>query len=124
MRNQTLTTDIEGMALAVGVLTGSGGRTSHAVVVARQLGKVCLVGCPDLKIDMEHRRCYFGGKALNEGDLISLDGNTGSVYLNRISTITEHPVDALCNERAYQVVLAVARLQQCQSNFGREKRGR
>lgn len=95
VRNQTLTTDIEGMALAVGVLTGSGGRTSHAAVVARQLGKVCLVGCADLTIDLEHRRCQIGGKVLNEGDLISLDGNTGSVYLNCVSTINERPVEAL-----------------------------
>jgi pyruvate,orthophosphate dikinase len=95
VRQQTLTTDIEGMALAVGVLTGSGGRTSHAAVVARQLGKVCLVGCADLKIDLEHRRCQIGEKLLNEGDLLSLDGNTGGVYLNRVSTFTERPVEAL-----------------------------
>ena len=95
VRQQTLTTDIEGMALAVGVLTASGGRTSHAAVVARQLGKVCLIGCADLKIDLEHRQCRIGGKLLNEGDLLSLDGNTGGVYLNRISTIAERPVEAL-----------------------------
>jgi pyruvate,orthophosphate dikinase len=54
-----------------------------------------LVGCADLKIDLEHRRCQIGEKLLNEGDLLSLDGNTGGVYLNRVSTFTERPVEAL-----------------------------
>ncbi len=57
VRMETVTTDIEGMALAVGILTGSGGRTSHAAVVARQLGKVCLVACPTLEIDLGKRSC-------------------------------------------------------------------
>ena len=56
VRRETVTSDIEGMALAVGILTASGGRTSHAAVVARQLGKVCLVACPDLQIDLDHRK--------------------------------------------------------------------
>jgi pyruvate, orthophosphate dikinase len=68
VRRNTVTTDIEGMALAVGILTGSGGRTSHASVVARQLGKVCLVACPDLEIDMVRRQCRIGATMLKEGD--------------------------------------------------------
>ena len=55
VRRETVTTDIEGMALAAAILTASGGRTSHAAVVARQLGKVCLVACPKLEIDLDHR---------------------------------------------------------------------
>ena len=66
------------MALAAGILTASGGRTSHAAVVARQLGKVCLVACPDLEIDMDRRQCRIGGTLLHEGDFLSLDGNTGA----------------------------------------------
>ena len=81
VRRETVTTDIEGMALAAGILTASGGRTSHAAVVARQLGKVCLVACPGLEIDLEHRQCRIGGTVLNEGDFLSLDGNTGAVHL-------------------------------------------
>jgi pyruvate,orthophosphate dikinase len=95
VRRQTVTTDIEGMALAVGMLTGSGGRTSHAAVVARQLGKVCLVACTELEIDLDHRQCQIGGKLLNEGDFLSLDGNAGAVYLGRLAALTERPVNAL-----------------------------
>ena len=95
VRMETVTTDIEGMALAVGILTGSGGRTSHAAVVARQLGKVCLVACPSLEIDVEHRQCRIGGTTLNEGDFLSLNGNNGAVHLGRLAPLTERPNRAL-----------------------------
>jgi pyruvate,orthophosphate dikinase len=95
VRSETITTDIEGMALAAGILTASGGRTSHAAVVARQLGKVCLVACPDLKIDLDRRQCEIGDTVLNEGDLFSLDGNTGAVHLGRITPVIERPEKAL-----------------------------
>ncbi|WPP02909.1 PEP/pyruvate-binding domain-containing protein [Methylocella tundrae] len=95
VRRDTATTDIEGMALATGILTASGGRTSHAAVVARQLGKVCLVGCPGLEIDMERRQCRIGGTLLNEGDFLSLDGNSGAVYPGRLAPLTERPERAL-----------------------------
>ena len=83
------------MALATGILTGSGGRTSHAAVVARQLNKVCLVACPALEIDLDHRQCRIGGRLLSEGDFLSLDGNTGAVYPGRLAVLTEHPTTAL-----------------------------
>lgn len=95
VRRDTATTDIEGMALAAGILTASGGRTSHAAVVARQLGKVCLVGCPGLEIDIERRQCRIGGTLLNEGDFLSLDGNSGAVYPGRLAPLTERPERAL-----------------------------
>jgi pyruvate,orthophosphate dikinase len=95
VRRDTATTDIEGMALATGILTASGGRTSHAAVVARQLGKVCLVACPDLEIDLSRRQCRIGGTHFNEGDFISLDGNAGAVYANRLVPLTERPEKAL-----------------------------
>jgi pyruvate, orthophosphate dikinase len=91
VRQQTVTTDIEGMALAAGILTASGGRTSHAAVVARQLSKVCLVACPGLEIDLDHRQCRIGGTLLNEGDLLSLDGNTGAVHLGSLTPVIERP---------------------------------
>jgi pyruvate,orthophosphate dikinase len=91
VRRDTATTDIEGMALAAGILTASGGRTSHAAVVARQLGKVCLVACPGLDIDMDHRRCRIGGTVLNEGDFLSLDGNSGGVHPGQLAVISERP---------------------------------
>lgn len=95
VRRETVTTDIEGMALAAGILTASGGRTSHAAVVARQLGKVCLVACPGLEIDLEHRQCRIGGKLISEGDFLSLDGNTGAVHLGRLVPLSERPERAL-----------------------------
>jgi pyruvate,orthophosphate dikinase len=95
VRRDTATTDIEGMALAVGILTASGGRTSHAAVVARQLGKVCLVACPGLEIDLEKRQCRIGGTIFDEGDFLSLDGNAGAVYPGRLVPLTERPERAL-----------------------------
>ena len=95
VRRQTVTTDIEGMALAAGILTASGGRTSHAAVVARQLDKVCLVACPELEIDLDRRQCRIGGTLLKEGDFVSLDGNTGAIYLGSLTPFIEHPHRAL-----------------------------
>jgi pyruvate,orthophosphate dikinase len=103
VRRETVTTDIEGMALATGILTGSGGRTSHAAVVARQLGKVCLVGCPGLEIDLDRRQCRIGATLLNEGDLLSLNGNTGTVHLGRLVPLTERPERALAAIAAWRV---------------------
>jgi pyruvate,orthophosphate dikinase len=95
VRRETVTADIEGMALAAGILTASGGRTSHAAVVARQLGKVCLVACADLEIDLDRRQCSIGGTLLHEDDLLSLDGNTGAVHAGRLVLQTERPDRAL-----------------------------
>ena len=95
VRRETVTTDIEGMALAAGILTASGGRTSHAAVVARQLGKVCLVACPGLEINLDSRQCTIGGTVLNEGDFLSLDGNTGAVHLGCLTPLIERPERAM-----------------------------
>jgi pyruvate,orthophosphate dikinase len=102
VRRDTATTDIEGMALAAGLLTASGGRTSHAAVVARQLGKVCLVACPGLEIDLDHRQCRIGGTLFNEGDFLSLDGNFGAVYPGRLVGLTERPEKALAAIAAWR----------------------
>ncbi|MGA3399322.1 MAG: PEP/pyruvate-binding domain-containing protein [Acetobacteraceae bacterium] len=91
VRPETLTADIAGLAGAAGLLTAAGSRTAHAAVVARQLGKVCLVGCMDLDIDMALRRCRIGGKAFDEGDAVSVDGNTGAIYPGALSVLTERP---------------------------------
>ncbi|MBB4196656.1 hypothetical protein CCR94_20295 [Rhodoblastus sphagnicola] len=106
VRRDTATTDIEGMALAAGILTASGGRTSHAAVVARQLGKVCLVACPGLDIDISRRQCRIGGTLINEGDFISLDGNSGAVYAGRLAPLTERPDKALAAIAGWRVAAA------------------
>jgi pyruvate,orthophosphate dikinase len=102
VRRETVTSDIEGIALASGILTATGGRTSHAAVVARQLGKVCLVACPGLVIDPELRTCTIGGVVLAEGDDIALNGDTGEVYAGNLAVLTEHPVAALATIAAWQ----------------------
>jgi len=95
VRRDTATSDIEGMAQAAGILTGSGGRTSHAAVVARQLGRVCLVACPDLLIDLARRQISISGTRLDEGSMLSLDGNTGAIHVGMLAVQTERPSAAL-----------------------------
>jgi pyruvate,orthophosphate dikinase len=91
VRRETDTADIGGMMSATGILTTAGGRTSHAAVVARQLGKVCLVACPDLEIDLAQRSCRIGVKTMHEGEFLSLDGNNGGVYAGKLDVLTERP---------------------------------
>jgi len=68
-------------------LTQRGARTSHAAVVARQLGKVCLVGCENLRIDSRSRTVRLGEALLGEGDVITLDGNDGQVYPGAVESV-------------------------------------
>ncbi len=87
VRLETSPEDIEGMNAAEGVLTARGGMTSHAAVVARGMGKCCVSGCGELKIDYENQLFSIGthGNApIREGDYISLDGSTGEVFLGKI----------------------------------------
>lgn len=80
VRLETSAEDIEGMNIAEGILTVRGGMTSHAAVVARGMGKACVVGCGAIKMDEEKRQFEVGGKIYCEGDDISIDGGTGNVY--------------------------------------------
>jgi pyruvate,orthophosphate dikinase len=91
----TTTADIEAMSLAAGILTGAGGRTSHAAVVARQLNKVCLVGCLEMIIDGEGKSARFGSRTVREGDWLTLDGNTGAVFAGQAQVTVERPAEAL-----------------------------
>jgi len=87
--------DLEGIYAASGLLTAKGARTSHAAVVARHMGKVCIVNCAGLEIDRVNNKCRLGGQVIREGDAISLDGNSGSVYLGIVSTTFETPGELL-----------------------------
>ncbi|MGA3003088.1 MAG: PEP/pyruvate-binding domain-containing protein [Acetobacteraceae bacterium] len=91
VRQETSTADIDGLAVAEGVVTATGGRTSHAAVVARQLGKVCLVSCPGLMADVVGRAVRIGERRLVEGEFLSIDGNDGAVYPGRLTVVTERP---------------------------------
>ncbi len=85
-RIETSPEDIKGMNAAEGILTARGGMTSHAALVARQMGKVCVAGCGELLIDYGKRTMTVKGRTLNEGDWISLDGTTGQVIEGKVNT--------------------------------------
>ncbi|MDO9166054.1 MAG: PEP/pyruvate-binding domain-containing protein [Rhodoferax sp.] len=87
IRQDAQTSDIAALELASGLLTQRGARTSHAAVVARQLGKVCLVGCESLCIDLTARTVGVGDLVFREGDVITLDGNDGAVYAGAVAAI-------------------------------------
>lgn len=91
VRNEVATNDIAGIAVVSGVLTATGGRTSHAAVVARQMGKVCLVGCAGLSVDERAERATLAGRVIVEGDPLCLDGNDGAVYLDSPKIVKERP---------------------------------
>lgn len=91
VRPETSTDDIAGFAVASGILTAVGGRTAHAAVVARQLGKVCLVGCRALTLDAAGRKGRIGQEQIREGDWLSLDGYTGEISLGQRAVVTERP---------------------------------
>jgi pyruvate,orthophosphate dikinase len=86
IRKETVPDDIHGMKAAQGVLTATGGMTSHAAVVGRQMGKPSVVGCGALVIDEKSRTVKVGGKTYEEGDAVSLDGGTGEVFFAEIPT--------------------------------------
>ena len=86
VRLETSPEDIEGMKAAQGILTVRGGRTSHAAVVARGMGKCCVSGCGEIVMDEAGKNFKLGGKQYNEGDWISLDGSTGNIYGEAIPT--------------------------------------
>ena len=87
VRKETSPEDIEGMSKAKGILTSRGGMTSHAAVVARGMGKCCVAGCETVNVDERNKTMRVKGEVFNEGDYISLDGSTGSVYKGIIETV-------------------------------------
>jgi len=86
VRVETSPDDIRGMTVSEGILTARGGMTSHAALVARQMGKVCVVGCEALDIDYKARTVTVGDKVVKEGDWLSIDGFTGEVIVGQLET--------------------------------------
>ncbi|MDU7904604.1 MAG: pyruvate, phosphate dikinase, partial [Peptostreptococcaceae bacterium] len=84
VRLETSPEDIEGMVVSEGILTARGGMTSHAAVVARGMGKCCVAGCGEIKVDEYYKEMTVDGLVIKEGDYISLDGSTGCVYLGKV----------------------------------------
>ena len=99
VRQETSPEDIHGMKVAKGVVTAAGGMTSHAAVVARGLGKCCVVGAAELRINFQERTVHLEGQGasepLREGDLLTLDGSTGNVYTGALDVIASSTVDEL-----------------------------
>ncbi len=106
MRPETSTDDIVGLNLAAGILTAVGGRTAHAAVVARQLGKVCLVGCSALAINAERRSATIAEQAVCEGDWLSLDGESGEIYLGKRDVVRKWPHAELAAITAWKAKFA------------------
>jgi pyruvate,orthophosphate dikinase len=95
VRNETSPEDLRGMIAAEGILTAKGGVSSHAALVARQMGKVCVCGASALQIDYTARTVTVGGRSWSEGDYLSIDGTAGEVYPGEIKTAASEVVQVL-----------------------------
>ncbi|MFI1409307.1 pyruvate, phosphate dikinase [Streptomyces sp. NPDC020707] len=94
VRRETNPDDLDGMIAAEGILTSRGGKTSHAAVVARGMGKTCVCGAEELEVDTKRRRMTVpGGHVVEEGDIISIDGSSGKVYLGEVPVVPSPVVE-------------------------------
>jgi len=91
VRPDTSTADVAGFAASVGIVTAIGGRTAHAALVARQMGKPCIVGCTALSVDVANHAARLAGTAIRQGDWLSIDGETGVIYLGRGTIVVDQP---------------------------------
>ncbi len=98
VRAETVPDDIHGMEVAVGILTSRGGMTSHAAVVTRGMGKSCVAGCDEVKVDDKTKQIKVGKLIIKEGDWISLDGSTGRVILGKANTKEPDPSSGIFAE--------------------------
>jgi pyruvate,orthophosphate dikinase len=98
VRKETVPDDIHGMFVAQGVLTATGGMTSHAAVVGRQMGKPSVVGAGALEVAEAARTCVVGGKSIKEGDFISFDGLTGEVKIGQVATKPSEILQVIAGE--------------------------
>jgi pyruvate,orthophosphate dikinase len=95
LRPDTSTADVAGFAVSAGIVTAVGGCTAHAALVARQMGKPCVVGCDRLTFDASCRQAQIGATAIEAGHWIAIDGDSGDVYLGRREIATERPDEEL-----------------------------
>ncbi|MFI2349566.1 pyruvate, phosphate dikinase [Streptomyces sp. NPDC019443] len=93
IRRETNPDDLDGMIAAEGILTSRGGKTSHAAVVARGMGKTCVCGAEELEVDTKRRRLTVNGTVIEEGDVVSIDGSTGKVYLGEVPVVPSPVVE-------------------------------
>jgi pyruvate,orthophosphate dikinase len=102
MRPDTSTTDVAGFAIAAGIVTSVGARTSHAALVARQMGKPCVVGCGAVTIDVAADSAQLAGVTISGSDWITIDGDTGNLYLGRLETVVTQPEPELAEIAAWR----------------------
>jgi pyruvate,orthophosphate dikinase len=95
VRPDISTADVAGFAAAAGIVTAHGGRTAHAALVARQMGKPCVTGCSALAVTPAARTAHYGGGTIGDGDWISIDGDNGTVYLGPANIVRERPAAEL-----------------------------
>jgi pyruvate,orthophosphate dikinase len=100
VRVETSPEDLRGMIAAEGILTARGGVSSHAALVARQMGKVCVCGASALHIDYATRKMTVDGKVFNEGDALSIDGTSGRVYAGELKTASSEVIQGLLEDDA------------------------
>jgi len=98
VRPETSPDDIAGMSVSQGILTSTGGMTSHAAVVGRQMGKPAVVGCGDIHADEEGKKFEVMGKIVKEGDWISIDGTTGEVYIAELPTVASEIIQVVAGK--------------------------
>jgi pyruvate,orthophosphate dikinase len=109
VRPDAATEDVAAIALAAGLLTAAGGRTSHAAVVTRDLGRPCLVGCGEVEIDLRARTVRIGQRTLAEGETICLDAESGIVYEGAPQVVEERPDTELEEIAAWRAALPASR---------------
>ena len=109
LRSTATTDDIAGLAVCAGLVTTYGARTSHAAVVARQLGVVTVVGCRDMSIDLSQELVRFGDNVVAEGDLVTVDGDRGQVFGGELALTIERPTALIERARAWQTFATTRR---------------
>ncbi len=102
VRRDTSTADVAGFAVSAGIVTAIGGRTAHAALVARQMGKPSVVGCAGLQIDSAGHDARLAGTAIKEGDWLSIDGEAGTVYRGRAKVVIERPQSDLAEIESWR----------------------
>lgn len=116
VRIETSPEDIEGMHAAAGVLTTRGGMTSHAAVVARGIGKPCVVGASAIQIDLRNNRLVADGAVFEEGDVITIDGSTGRIFAGQAPTVMPAIAEDFATLRRWSDSLASYRTEQADQN--------
>lgn len=106
LRPDTSTADVAGFSVAAGIVTAIGGRTAHAALVARQMGKPCVVGCTTLSVDAAGHGAQIGDHAIKPGDWLSVDGQAGSIYLGRSEVVVEQADAELAEVESWRTKVA------------------